>query len=491
MSAILVLLGVILLIVGLISLATNIFLPREDEVKDTVSSGGRITQVTVKAFPLNKIISFTASKIMIAFSIILFLFANSLMYVKPGHQYYVVSPFGAKSTWFESGWKVIMPLSRVQEWEKWIDIKVISRDEAGNPLSPTEGVDGLIQDKVLFTATINGEEVQVPYYGIGITFNDKVRAVVSLSCRFQLPSDPESFIRLAEEFRHPLNLVNNTLIPTVKEQVGNTGWMFSAEDYTSGDASNFRNFIDDQLKNGGFMVNKTEKSDTIFNIIGVDPDLKSTKRTIAEIKNYYEVEIVEKNGVPVRMEHDIKKNNIGVSQVIVDDVEVEPKFRQKLEAQRDIAAQKGIEVMKTNLAKDAQSRILAEGERDKAEERVKQEKDQVSKLIAIETAVKEEESKRQLAIIALETSKLTAAKVKVDADAKAYEIQKADGLSEELKKRLEIEKETKIGVAKALAGENGLKLPTTTITGAGGASGQSSDITTLLLLKLLGESDKK
>lgn len=396
----------------------------------------------------------------IGVAIILFFIAGSLIYIKPGHQYYIVYPTGKKIVHIESGYKFIMPFSRVQEWEKYIDIRAMPIDSNAK----TDGVEGIIAN------------------GIPIRFIDKVTGDLMISVRIEIPSDPESFIKLAEEFRHPLNLVNNTLIPTIREQAINTGYMFSAEDYVSGEASNFRQTLDEQLMGGGYAVNKLEIVDTIFNDI-TDLENPNAKRTIKEINVTYKVtKRKDKNGNFIRIPHDITENNIIISQVIVDDLELDPTFAQKLETQRDISAQRGIEVGKIELAQIAQQKIVAEGERDKAAERVKREKEQVSKLISIETAVKEEESKRQLAEIALKTAELNKKKAIVDADAKAYEIAKADGVSEELKLRLQMEKDTRIGVAKALAGDSGIKLPSTTINGS--TNGQQ-DLTTLLLLKML------
>ena len=51
-------------------------------------------------------------------------------------------------------------------------------------------------------------------------------------------------------------------------------------------------------------------------------------------------------------------------------------------------------------------------------------KEQVKALIAIETKLKQEETNKKLAAIALETERLNAEKKKVTADAEAYEISK-------------------------------------------------------------------
>lgn len=416
-----------------------------------------------------KYLKVRTAAIMFGAAFVLLMFNSGIMYARPGHQYFVVNPFGTKYAIMDSGYKFVIPFSRIQEWEKYIDVKVVSKNNAGEFMESIDGIDGVISDEVIFTVTVNGKEVERKYYGISITFIDKVRGVVSLSSRFQIPQDEVSFIKLAEEFRHPLNLVNNTLIPTVREQVINTAYMFSADDYVSGDASNFRQTLDDQLKNGGFAVDKIEVKDTLYinPTMSVEGDIVSKNREIQEIKTSYKVtKRLDKNNHPIRIEHDITKNKIMISQVIVDDVDLEPKFRQKLEMQRDISAQKGIELQKIETAGAATKRIAAEGERDKTAERMKQEVDAVAILIANETDVKREESKRQLAVIALETSKLESQRRKVDAEAKRVELQVADGLSEAEKYLIDANKE--VGLAEAAAKKEMFRNLTTYIEGGGG-----------------------
>lgn len=393
------------------------------------------------------------SLVLFIVALISLFFDSALMYARPGHQYFIVSPFGQKTAIFESGYHVIVPLSRVQEWEKFIDVKAVNVNQEGNFTEPTDGIEGVIPG------------------GINIRFIDQVTGVLKISARFQLPQDGPSFIALAEEFRHPSNLVNNTLLPTVKEQAYNVAYMYTAEGYVSGSASDFRQTLDDALKNGGFKVLRKEQNDTIYESFEGDSPAIEKLRAVKEIKTRYDIKKVLKDGVPVRIAHDITKNHILVSQVIVDDIVLEGKFRKKLEEQRDISAQKRIELQKIETAKAAQQRILAEGERDKAAERVAQEKNQVSKLINIETMVKEEESKRQLAEIALKTERLDAERRKVAADAKRYELSQADGLSEEAKYLIDAEVRKAEVVAKAIENAN---FPSVFIEG-GNSTGKGSN----------------
>ncbi|HEY0744519.1 MAG TPA: hypothetical protein VGD40_23795, partial [Chryseosolibacter sp.] len=200
--------------------------------------------------------------------------SNSLFfYSRFGHQYYLVYPTGGWSTVFSSGFKFRW-FATIQEWQKEIDIKVVGDGES------MEGIEGVIADKVTFQ--INGQKETVP--GIGITFIDRVGAAVQISVRMKMPEDPETFRALAESFRNPGNLINNTLIPTIKEQVSNTGYMFAAQDYISGAATDFRQAIDDQLKYGGFSTERREYNDTIYASIQI-----AGPRTIKEINTRYRI----------------------------------------------------------------------------------------------------------------------------------------------------------------------------------------------------------
>ena len=86
----------------------------------------------------------------------------------------------------------------------------------------------------------------------------------------------------------------------------------------------------------------------------------------------------------------LTKNNIIVSQVIVDTINLEGEFKKRLQAQRDESAKRQLEQQKIETARSTQLRVVAEGERDKAKEQVTQELAQVKTLIAIETKKKEE-----------------------------------------------------------------------------------------------------
>jgi hypothetical protein len=271
-------------------------------------------------------------------------------------------------------------------------------------------------------------------------------------------------------------------VPTVKEQVINTGYMFSAQDYISGSAADFRQTLDEQLKNGGYSVEKKEHYDTIY------ASIQQKDRVIKEIRTRYEVnKRLNATGKPIRVDHDITKNNIIVSQVIVDQVDLEDAFKKRLEAQRDISAQKRIEMEKIETAKAEQQRILAEGERDKTAERAAQEREQVKKLIEIETRLKQEETNKKLAQIQLETERLKSAAKKVAADAQSYENAKLVQAGLTPQEKAEWEYKTSVGVAEKFAGPNGVKLPQFYMGGSDGNGKGNSDALQQILTMMMAQ----
>lgn len=376
------------------------------------------------------------------------------MFAREGHQYYVLTPTGHRYAITTPGFKVIVPFSKVEEWSKYMEVKAVKTNpENGEFLEDVAGIEGVIPG------------------GVKVMFIDRATADVFISARFEIPNDEDSFIKLVETYKTPQNLVNNTLLQTITEQLTNITFMYSADDYVSGGATDYKLTVEDALKNGGFVVRREEVVDTLFTpeVLTVD-SLVSKPRAIQEIRKFTKNSKVLENGIPKRVPHEINTNKVITAQVIVSDVLLEKSFTDKLKQQRDISAEKIIEIQKIETARAAQQRIIAEGERDKAAERVTQEKAQVSKLINIETQVKEEESKRQLAEIAVQTAELEAKATltRERAQAEANRMKVSAGLTPQ--ERAEWEYKTAVGVAAEL---KSLQLPTTYIQGSSNPNGSS------------------
>lgn len=392
-------------------------------------------------------------------AVICIILPQLIFYAEYGTNYYLVSPFGNEYTVMDSRGIKLRMFSRISPWTKYIDIKTVEVDSLGNITEDISELEGYIKN------------------GVPIRFIDQVTGVAKFSVRFQMPTSEEDFLEVAKKFRTLSNLVNNTLIPTLEEQTKNTGYMFAAQNYISGEAQLFKQTLEEQLKGGAYQVIKEELKDTIYSNV-----LDSMSRGIKEINTSYKVKKVMREGKPIRVPHEITENNILVSQVIVQDVDPEPKFKERLEAQRDESAKRQLAQQQTETAKANQMRILAQGENEKASERVKKEKEQISQLIEYETEKEIEKQKLETAKIALETAEIEAKRIKSMADAKAYENAKlvSAGLTPEMK--AQIDKEKAIGVAREL---KDLKLPETMIIGGEKGTGNLSIIESIIGARLL------
>lgn len=391
--------------------------------------------------------------------LVLLLLPQLFFYAEYGTNYYLVSPFGKEYVIMESRGIQWRGFARVTPWTKYIDIKTVETKD-GQVIEDVSELEGFIE------------------VGIPIRFIDQVTGDTKLAARFQLPSTEEEFLVLAKKFRTLSNLVNNTLIPTLIEQTKNTGYMFSAQNYISGDAQQFKQTLEEQLKGGSYQVRKEELKDTIFNDIS-----DAGSRGIREITTTYKVSKVTdyKTGLPIRIPHEITDNGILVSQVIIQDVDLEAQFKERLEKQRDESAKRQLAQQETETAKAEQLKIIAQGENAKAQERVAKEKEQITQVIAYETEKEIEKQKLEKAKIALETAEVEAKATRVTADAEAYKNQKLVSAGLTPQEKAKIDKEIAIGVAAELAK---LQLPTYYIQGQG-SSGQASLLESLLGVKLL------
>lgn len=116
-------------------------------------------------------------KLIIA-GLLLILLDMSTLFAKEGHQYYVLTPTGHRYAITNPGFKFIVPLSKVQEWSKYMEVKAVKIDkESGEILEDITGIEGVIPG------------------GVPVMFIDRATAKVFISTRFEIPNDEEAFIR--------------------------------------------------------------------------------------------------------------------------------------------------------------------------------------------------------------------------------------------------------------------------------------------------------
>lgn len=371
--------------------------------------------------------------IMLLVGFLLITLRGMFFYAEPGVKYFLQYPWGTQTVVDRAGANIKM-FGTLRPWKEYMTIKTSTKISRG--------------EKTVSVVSSESNSSSGTMAPIEIRFIDQVTAEVIASTRFKLPTDEESFMNLVKEFRTQENLIEATLMPTVREVISNTGYMFAAQDYISGSSSDFRYAVKDQLMNGMYSVEKLEIRDT------VNSEISEEDRSIKEIKtSYIVVKRLDSDGKPIRVPHDITKSGIITTQAIIDDILLEPAFKKRLENQRDESAKRQLEQQKIKTAKDQQQRIVAEGERDKAQIRVEQEKEQVKQLISIETKEKAEKTNRDLAEIQLETARLQAQSRKVKADAEAYEKKKLAMADNSLELRLKYQLEQMKVLATAMQGQ--------------------------------------
>ena len=182
------------------------------------------------------------------------------------------------------------------------------------------------------------------------------------------------------------------------------------------------------------------------------------------------------------------------------------KKRTEAEYEQKIAESKGkAEVEKIKQVTDAEREAeLAKIQAQKEVDVAKLEKEQQLVKIQKEKEVAELQAQKEFSVAEiakkteaeqLEIVKLKAEQKVAEAKAKQQELELAKGISEQEKYRLDIEKETKIGVAKAVAeGIKGMQLPKIVTVGSGaeatkGSSDISGAVNMLLGVRTLNELD--
>lgn len=273
-----------------------------------------------------------------------------------------------------------------------------------------------------------------------IRFNDSVTATVRLTARFKLPDTPEQFQGLAIAFRSQSNLCHSSLIPIIQEALRNAGRMFSAQEYIGGRGGDFENAVLDQIRGGIYLLDV--KEDRIRQ--GEQPITSVETPTVQQDQTVQlQVSIRrDQNGKELRKdagENPLQKFGITLVQANIQDVDPDPGFKKKLEKQRDVAAEVSIERQNTRKQEQRKTRVIAEGEANKAEEQARLEKEQIQQVIAAETKAKMAEQEQLERVTQANTLKQEA---EIERDRKAIELETA-----EMEKRRLIEIAT--GEAKA------------------------------------------
>ncbi len=367
---------------------------------------------------------------------------------------------------------------KVKAWGRTIPISfeiamqdiIIQKDKSGNPIGDVKREEGI-------------------YYRDGQRreFADAIKADIASSLIVSVNyTDEDLFLDMADKNRSEEKLVYARIYPVYDQALKNTCKLMDAQDYISGASSQFDYYLKDQMENGMYLTEEVYADVETTLITPEDSTRSVATGKINEEKRQKKYRIRrDKNGDPIRdASNSLKRYGLTVQQAAVTNIDWENSFDARLKLQKEQVAQTQIEKQEAEKEFYATQKTIAKGEREKAEVRVKLEKEQLSQTIAAETKAKSAKYRESEEVNLLAAAKMKAQRVRIQADADAYEISKkvAAGITPET--RLKMELDAKVKMMEALAGPEGMKMPTTVMTSGSGKS-ETGMLESILGSKLL------
>jgi regulator of protease activity HflC (stomatin/prohibitin superfamily) len=294
-------------------------------------------------------------------------------------------------------------------------------------------------------------------------FNDAVKGKIATSIVISInTSDETQFLSVADRNKTEKNLIRSRIIPNIDQSIKNTCKLMAAQDYISGQAADFDRYFQDQLENGMYVLEEyqyTERPD----IIGDSTVVRTIPNKQSRQKRF---RIQFKNGEPVRVNgNSFKSYGLTVVQAVVNEIDWEPTFDNRLQLQKEEVAQTQLEKQQAEREFYRAQKEKAKGEAEKAKERARLEKLQIQQTIAAETEAKVAEFNLVKEKKQFEVEQFKAKSKKVAADAQYYENAKLVSAGLTPQERAEWDYKTSVGVAQQI---KELKLPDTYIESGSG-----------------------
>ncbi len=329
---------------------------------------------------------------------------------------------------------------------------------------------------------------QLPENGQGIynrkaqkwEFSDAIKAEISTSVIIGVNiNDEEVFLNMADRNKSEAKLIFGRVMPNIDAAIKNTCKLMDAQDYISGQASDFDRYFRDQLENGMYQVEQYYESENNSNneIVGDTTTVrkinigKTGKQKKFRIKRDANGNIIRDNS------NTLKQYGLKIYQAQVTGIDWETSFDERLDLQKNEVAQTQLEKQQAEREYYRAKKEVAKGESEKAKERARLEKIQIQQTIEAETAAKVAgfnliKEKKQF-----EVEQFKAKSKKVAADAQYYENAKLVSAGLTPQEKAEWEYKTAVGVAQQI---KDLKLPATYISGGNKNNGNDNLLQSLI-----------
>ena len=308
---------------------------------------------------------------------------------------------------------------------------------------------------------------------ITVQFNDATKAVMGLTVKWKLPTDESSMLLIHKDYRSPKRLAES-LADYSKECANYSTQLIDSEYHYSGGKSKLRDDFQFQLRNGQYIL---EQKEMIFR--------DSITQEVTE-RRYVPVPVKNDDGTFKLSLSDVQAYNIVPNFVAITHFDYDEMVDRKLEAKIAASTQEAISKQKLITAQQEALTAKAEGDKQIALTRAREEAAKIEAVIQAEkeTAVAKEQAKQ---------AEYTADKIKWEKEAEAAANRALRNAGLDPLKEAELLKDTKIGIAQALAQR---QVPTVMITGGGGGNGNESNtaldlVAIKALITLLEEIDSK
>lgn len=402
--------------------------------------------------------------ISVAVIAVIYILSKSFFYAEPGYIYHVRTVTGNEAVVTEVGYK-FYPFGRYNSWKRAMTVQA----------SSDKGDKGINAERDTASASAS-----LP--PLSIMFLDQVDAHAEATVRFSIPSDEQSFLKLAHEYRTPENLIRTALLPAFKETLQANASLMAAEEYYAGGRTEFNSEFETQMNSGIFLVKREEvvvKSNRTASGSANAALGKAQEAYGEDSKTVFQVKkVLDENGQPRRKSQRFTDFGITVVSALVTDMRPNQKFIERMQLKQKASADRAI--AREQRVQEEEQRLLAiaRGEREVAERQADAKVEQIQKTTEAETdkqlAITAAEKVKAEATISKETAQINFEKAKIEAetqrtlaDAEAYQKRVILEADNALAQKLEAETKIQELWAAAFAKRN---VPTNVFGGGGGDS---------------------
>ncbi len=388
-----------------------------------------------KGYPMKKIVP-----IVLGLGALAFVLYNSVFYAEPGYIYHVRTVLGSEDVIADVGYK-FYPFGRYNSWKRAMTVQAIS------------GASGSIK------AEYESSDTSASLPPLSIIYLDQVDALAEATVRFSIPTDRESFLKLAHEYRTPENLLRTSLMPTFKETLQANASLMTAEEYYSGGRTEFNSEFENQMNFGIYLVQRREvevestqrETSSANAALGTDQSQYGDgRKTIFIVKK-----VLDDEGLPKRKKQRFLDYGITVISALVTDMRPNQKFVERMQLKQKASADRAI--AREQRVQEEEQRLLAiaRGEREVAERQAQAKVEQIQKTTEAETdkqlAITYSLKLKEQASIGKDTAQINLEKARIDAETKrtlaeadAYQkeviLQADNALAQKLDAEIEIQR---------------------------------------------------